>query len=134
MTSAVTFTLATVAHPLDATCLPDHQLPASDARHGVDFLIDTIMAGAGDLIPVTIGDLTKMAMALVKEPRLRTKILQMVRMAAEFRQPMAEWNIRCDPEAAHLVFASGIPLLVTTWHIGMSAQFRTADVARISDC
>ena len=118
----------------DGTCLPVGQLPVADSRHGVDFLIDTIMAGTGDIIPVTIGGLTNMAMALVKEPRLRTKIPRIVVMAAEFRNPLAEWNIRCDPEAAHLVFASGIPLHVTTWHIGMNAQFRNPDVARITGC
>lgn len=116
----------------DGTCLPIAQLPKPDPRHGVDFLIETIMAGAGDIIPITIGGLTNLAMALVKEPRLVKKIPKIVAMAAEFRQPMAEWNILCDPEAAHLVFASGIPMEVTPFHIGISAQFRNEDLARLA--
>lgn len=115
----------------DGTCLPAAQLPKPDPRHGVDFLIETIMAGAGDIIPITIGGLTNMAMALVKEPRLVKKIPKIVAMAAEFRQPMAEWNIKCDPEAAQLVFASGIPMDVTTFHIGISARFQAEDLARL---
>lgn len=118
----------------DGTCLPVAQLPKQDERHGVDFLIETIMAGAGDIIPITIGGLTNMAMALIKEPRLKAKIPRIVMMAAEFRHPFSEWNIRCDPEAAHLVFASGIPIDVTTWHIGNVAQFNKADLARLAAC
>lgn len=118
----------------DSTCLPEAQLPKPDPRHGVDFLIDTIMAGAGDIIPVTIGGLTNMAMALVKEPRLIKRIPRIVTMAADIRVPMAEWNIRCDPEAAHLVFASGIPIDVTTWYIGANARFRADDIARLAAC
>lgn len=116
----------------DGTCLPAAQLPKPDPRHGVDFLIETIMSGAGDIIPITIGGLTNMAMALVKEPRLVQKIPKIVAMAAEFRQSMPEWNIVCDPEAAQLVFASGIPMDVTTFHIGISAQFRNEDLARLA--
>ncbi len=116
----------------DGTCLPAAQLPATDPRHGVDFLIETIMAGAGDIIPITIGGLTNMAMALIKEPRIIAKIPRIVAMAGEFRHPFAEWNIRCDPEAAHHVFASGIPIDVTPWHIGNEAKFHTADLERMA--
>ncbi len=118
----------------DGTCLPAAQLPTADPRHAVDFLIETIMAGDGDIVPVTIGGLTNLALALVKEPKLKTRIPRIVMMAAEFRHPMAEWNIRCDPEAASLVFASGIPVDVTTWHIGLNAKFRTEDLARLAGC
>ena len=115
----------------DGTCLPADQLPKADPRHGVDFLIDTIMGGDGDIVPITIGGMTNLAMALVKEPRLRAKIPRIVSMVAEFRVNMAEWNVVCDPEAAHLVMASGIPVDVTTWHIGNTAKFQPADIERL---
>ena len=118
----------------DATCLPVAQLPKADPRHGVDFLIDTIMAGSGDIVPIGIGALTNLAMALVKEPRIKAKIPKMVIMAAEFHRNWAEWNIRCDPEAAFIVFNCGIPIDVTTWHIGNTAKFTPADIARLLDC
>ena len=54
--------------------------------------------------------MTNLAVALVLERRLVTKIPRIVAMAAEFRQPFAEWNIRCDPEAAHVVLSSGMPI------------------------
>lgn len=115
----------------DATCLPESQLEPLDRRHGVDFLIETIMAGDGDIVPVTIGAMTNLAMALVKEPRIAAKIPRIVAMAAEFRRPQWEWNIRCDPEAAHIVFSSGIRIDVTPWWIGDVAQFTPADEQRL---
>jgi purine nucleosidase/pyrimidine-specific ribonucleoside hydrolase len=118
----------------DSTCLPAAQLPKGDPRHGVDFLIDTIMAGNGDIIPIAIGALTNLAMALVKEPRIKAKIPRFVLMAAEFRRGGSEWNIRCDPEAAFIVFNSGIPCDVTTWHIGDVAKFTNPDIQRLLDC
>lgn len=107
----------------DASCLPEAQLAKPDPRHAVDFLIDTILAGNGDIIPITIGAMTNLAMALVKEPRIVAKIPKIVCMAAEFKKSFSEWNIRCDPVAASILFSSGIPMDVTTWEIGRIVQF-----------
>ena len=112
--------------------LPDDQLPAIDAKHGVEFLIDTFMAGDGNIVPVTIGALTNLAVALVKQPQIKTKIPRIVSMAAEFHRPMAEWNIKCDPEAAHIVFSSGIPMDVIPFNIGKLAMFIQAETSRLA--
>ncbi|MCL2649032.1 MAG: nucleoside hydrolase [Phycisphaerales bacterium] len=113
---------------------PDAKLPPLDKRHGVDFLIETIMAGDGDIVPVTIGAMTNMAMALVKEPRIVKKIPRIVSMAAEFREPKAEWNIRCDPEAASLVFASGVQMDVIPFAVGKAGTMIAAEVGRFAEC
>ncbi|MCL2640171.1 MAG: nucleoside hydrolase [Phycisphaerales bacterium] len=113
---------------------PDAKLPPLDPRHGVDFLVETIMSGNGDVVPVTIGAMTNMAMAIVKEPRLLKKLPRIVVMAAEFQKPMAEWNIRCDPEAAGLVFSSGVPIDVIPFTIGKTATMTASEVARFTTC
>ena len=112
----------------DCTCLPEAELAPIQGRHAVPFLIDTIMAGAGDIIPIAIGALTNIAVALVLEPRIAAKIPKMVVMAGEFRRSMAEWNIRCDPEAAHIVFRSNIPMDVTPYHIGDMVRLQETDI------
>ncbi len=94
----------------DSTALPFTELPPMCESHGVDFLIDTIMTGDADIIPVTIGAMTNLAMALIKEPRIMIKIPRIVSMAGAFDRPKAEWNIACDPLAAAVVFNSRIPL------------------------
>jgi inosine-uridine nucleoside N-ribohydrolase len=54
-------------------------------------------------------------------------------MAAEFKRPFAEYNIECDPEAAHLVFTSGIPMQIITWDIGHTVKFDQAHVDRLAN-
>ena len=117
----------------DSTCLSESVLPPLHSAHGVDFLIDTIMAGDGDIIPVTIGAMTNLALALVKEPRLLQKIPRVVSMAAEFKGHFAEWNVLCDVEAAALVFRSGLPVTVTTWDIGNQCKFSPEHVAQLRE-
>ena len=116
----------------DASAWPESKLPPQERRHGVDFIIDTILAGNGDIIPVPIGAMTNIAMALVKEPRIIAKIPRIVAMAAEFERSMAEWNILCDPEAADIVFQSGIPIDVITWTMGDRVKFNEGDIARLA--
>ncbi len=115
----------------DGACLPEAQLPKLDTRHGVDLIIETIMAGAGDIIPVTIGAMTNLAVALTKERKIAAKIPKIVVMAAEVKSAFAEWNIRCDPEAASIVFQSGIPIDVTTWEMGHIASFDNSHIERL---
>lgn len=116
----------------DSSCLPEEELPPLDKRHGVNVLVESIMNGRGDILPVTIGALTNLAAAMVMERRIVQKIPRVVAMAAEFKQPFAEYNIRCDPEAAHIVFSSGIPIDVITWDIGHTVRFGPEQVDRLA--
>lgn len=116
----------------DPTCLPESELPPLEPRHAVNFLVDTLMAGDGDIVPVTIGAMTNLAAAMVLERRIVAKIPKIVAMAAEFKRPFAEWNIQCDPEAAQIVFNSGIPIDVTPWDIGNTAKFDASHIERLN--
>ncbi len=116
----------------DSTSLPESDLPPLDSRHAVNFLVETLMTGDGDIVPVTIGAMTNLAAALVLERRIAGKIPRIVAMAAEFKRPFAEWNIRCDPEAAHIVFSSGIPITVIPWDIGHTVRFDQSHVDRLN--
>ncbi len=118
----------------DASCLPESDLPPLDQRHAVDFLIDTLMAGNGDIIPVTIGAMTNLAMAMVKEPRIIARIPKIVSMAAAFDQQISEWNIRCDPVAAAIVMSSGAPLDIIGLDVTMKVQFRREHIAALNAC
>jgi purine nucleosidase len=65
----------------------------------------------GELIGVATAPLTNLALALRAEPELPTLLRRMVIMggAYDYRgntTPVAEWNIRVDPEAAAEVFAA----------------------------
>lgn len=118
----------------DASCLPEAELPSPDARHGVDFLIETILAGDGDIVPVTIGAMTNLAMATIKEPRIIAKIPRIVCMAAAFDRLMSEWNIRCDPVAAAILFGSGIPMRIVGLDVTMQVRFRKEHLDALRAC
>ena len=84
-----------------------------DKRHGVQLIIDSVMNNE-DVTIVATGPLTNVAMALKMEPRLLNKVKEIVLMGGSVdngnTSPAAEFNIMCDPEAAHVVFSSGIPV------------------------
>jgi len=100
---------------LDGPVLPEPTMKLEE-QHGVDFIIDTIMQReAGTVTLCTLGPLTNIGLALVKEPRIASRIKCIVAMGGGFFEggnvtPTAEFNIYVDPQAARLVFDSGIPL------------------------
>ena len=67
-----------------------------------------------DITLITLGPLTNVAHALLREPRLAGRIPEILCMggSATFGNatPAAEFNIYTDPEAAKIVFESGIPI------------------------
>ncbi len=100
---------------LDGPVLPDPQMKL-EPRHAVDFIVDTLMERpAGTVTLCTLGPLTNIGLALVKEPRIASRIKRIVAMGGGFFEggnmtPAAEFNIYVDPQAARLVFDSGAPI------------------------
>lgn len=100
---------------LDGPVLADPAMPLQ-AQHGVDFIIDTLMSrNAGTVTLCTLGPLTNIGLALVREPRIASRISQIVAMGGGFFEggnttPTGEFNIYVDPHAARLVFEAGIPI------------------------
>lgn len=102
---------------LDGYELPDPTMPLQDG-HGVDFIIDTLMAeepGTVTLCP--LGPLTNIGIALVREPKIASRIKEIVLMGGGCFEggnitPAAEFNIYVDPHAAEVVFGSGVPIVM----------------------
>jgi purine nucleosidase len=103
------------ATPLPAT-------HATDPRHAVDFLIDTIMANPGEVTLVPVAPLTNIAMAIRKEPRIVSAVRDVIIMGGAVRvdgntTSLAEFNFYVDPHAAHIVMQSGMPMTLVPWDI-----------------
>lgn len=102
---------------LDGPDLPEPTMPLQD-QHGVDFIIETLRAepeGSVTLCP--LGPLTNIAQALQKAPEIAGRIKKIVLMGGAYFEvgnitPAAEFNIYVDPQAAGIVFKSGVPLVV----------------------
>ena len=86
----------------------------AEKEHAVHFIIRTLMASEGDIILVPTGPLTNIAMAMRLEPAIVPKIRRIVLMGGAAGlgnvTAAAEFNIYADPEAAHIVFSSGVPI------------------------
>jgi len=90
--------------------------------HAVDELIRRFGEAPGEITLVTLGPLTNVALALRLEPRLATWVKQCYIMggaawAVGNVTAAAEYNIWCDPEAAHIVFHSGMEIMMVGWEL-----------------
>ena len=84
---------------------------ALSERHAVDVLIDEARRRPGELTLVTLGPLTNLAVAVLREPELPRLYRRYVLMGGAYRSPgntapTTEWNINVDPDAAKVVFSS----------------------------
>ena len=87
-------------------------------QHAVDFIIDTLRsAPPGTVTLCPLGPLTNIATAFLKAPDIIGRVQEIVLMGGAYFEvgnitPAAEFNIYVDPEAAEVVFKSGVPLVV----------------------
>lgn len=99
---------------LDGVELPEPVTSVGD-QHAVDFIIETVMANEPHTVTlVPTGPLTNIALAVRKEPRLAERVQEVVLMGGGYHtgnwSAVAEFNIKVDPEAAHIVFNEKWPL------------------------
>ena len=83
-------------------------------RHAVSFLIDYLNGALEPVTVVATGPLTNVALALRLCPKIAGRIGEILLMGGSVGAgnitPAAEFNMFCDPEAADIVFRSGIPI------------------------
>ncbi|HMM63663.1 MAG TPA: nucleoside hydrolase [Mesorhizobium sp.] len=102
---------------LDGPVLPEPVMQLQE-QHGVDFIVETLMREApGSVTICSLGPLTNVALALIREPRIAPRIREIVLMGGGFFEggnttPAAEFNIYVDPHAADVVFRSGVPIVM----------------------
>ncbi len=98
----------------------------------MDFIIRTVNAHPGEVVIAAIGPLTNVAMALRYEPGLAKKIKRVVVMGGAIASladgagnitPNAEFNVWVDPEAARIVFRSGVPMTLTPLNVTRKTNF-----------
>ncbi|CAG9409745.1 nucleoside hydrolase [Providencia alcalifaciens] len=122
---------------LDGPELPTPTL-ALDERHGVNLIIDTIMSHPPKTITlVPTGALTNIALAARLEPRIVERVKEVVLMGGGYHvgnwSPVAEFNIKIDPEAAHIVFNEKWPLTMVGLDLTHQALATPEVVAKIAE-
>ncbi|CBT74286.1 MULTISPECIES: uridine-preferring nucleoside hydrolase UriH [Glutamicibacter] len=105
-----------------------------DERHAVDVIIDLVMSHEpGEITLVPTGALTNIALAVRKEPRIVERVREVVLMGGGYHtgnwSAVAEFNIKIDPEAAHIVFNEAWPVVMVGLDLTHQA-LATADVVQ----
>ncbi|MEE6032470.1 nucleoside hydrolase [Avibacterium paragallinarum] len=85
------------------------------SSHAVQLIIDLVMSHPAKTITlVPTGGLTNIALAARLEPRIIERVKEVVLMGGGYHtgnwSAVAEFNIKIDPEAAHIVFSAGWPV------------------------
>jgi inosine-uridine nucleoside N-ribohydrolase len=110
---------------------PDLPPPAGTplAQHAVNFLADRIRARDGEPTLVATGPLTNVALLLELHPEARpARVVLMGGAIGEGnRTPAAEFNVWADPEAARVVFGSGIDVTMLGLDVTHQAVIRPQD-------
>jgi purine nucleosidase len=88
--------------------LPPPSRPLSE-RHAVDVILEEARRRPGEISLVTLGPLTNLAVAVLRDPGLPRLLKSYTLMGGAYgvsgnTTPTNEWNIHCDPEAAKIVF------------------------------
>ena len=103
--------------------------------HAVDLIIELASRHRGELVVALIGPQTNFAVALRREPRLKDWVREVTIMGGSAGlgniTPVAEFNIHCDPEAASVVFESGLPIRMVGYNVTRQTGFDAADLARL---
>lgn len=94
--------------------------PKYEEKHAVEFIIETIMNNPGEIKVVTLGTVSNVAHAILREPKVIENIKELIIMAGVVipivdekgvrRSPREEYNFNNDAIAAEIVLNSGMPI------------------------
>lgn len=116
-----------------------------DPRGAAQLIVDTVNAYPGDITILGLGPMTNVAAALELDRGLPAKVSQLVIIGGSFgatpyawsqatgANPVSEWNVFVDPEAAKKVFHAGFNLLAMGLDVGThpDINFRAADLEQL---
>ncbi|HLT58349.1 MAG: nucleoside hydrolase [Limnochordales bacterium] len=116
---------------LDGPVLPPPTLQPS-RRSAVEVIIDVTRSSEEKITLIPTGPLTNVASAFLLAPDIKDKIERITLMGGAAYTgnwtPSAEFNILVDPEAAHIVFSSGVPITMVGLDVTHKAQVYRRDV------
>lgn len=118
---------------LDGPDLPEPNF-APQTCNAVELIAQTLRASQQPVTVVATGPLTNIALLLTSHPELHAKISRIVIMGGAAMlgnwTPAAEFNIYVAPEAAEIVFQSGLPIVMAGLDVTHRAQIMSEDIER----
>ncbi len=120
---------------LGSIVLPDAKILKFDDRIASRFLYEKAVECSGELELFVTGPMTNIALAIIQYPDFCEQIRHIWFMGGAVWggnvSTTAEFNIWADPEAAHVVFASGIPLTMVGLDVTLKAIMEREDAAEL---
>lgn len=114
--------------------LPEASLEKSE-YHAVELMEKIIRESEEKITLIPLGPLTNIALLLLRHPELKSKIEAISLMGGAISggntTAAAEFNILVDPEAADIVFKSGLPITMLGLDVTHKAIVTRADIERI---
>ena len=112
--------------------------PAAGDPHAVDYLIQSVLENPGEITLITIGPLSNIALAVLREREFAHRLAGLVMMGGSAVvpgniTPMAEFNIWADPEAASVVFEAGVPITMVGLDVCEQTHLPRSTVQRLSE-
>jgi purine nucleosidase len=119
---------------LDGAELGDADVPLAP-EHAVDLMARLLRDAPEPVTLVPTGPLTNVALLLRTHPDLAERVREIVLMGGSTDvgnvEPLAEFNIRVDPEAADVVFSSGLPVTMCGLNVTHQALATEAVLERL---
>jgi len=105
-------------------------------EHAVEFLSRELTEISDPITIIALGPLTNIATLIRAYPEVMSRIDEIVVMGGAIGPgnvtPTSEFNIRQDPEAADIVFSSGIPILLYIWDVFVRVAFVRSEIESFS--
>lgn len=104
-------------------------------EHAVNAMRRVIMESPEPITLVPIATLTNLALLFALYPEVKSNIREIVMMGGSATRGnkgvMSEFNIATDPEAAQMVFQSGLPIVMAGLDVGLKALVMPQDSEQI---
>lgn len=116
--------------------LPPHKR-TEENEHAVVFMKDLLLKSEEKVMLVPMGPLTNIALLLHMYPQVREKIELICLMGGAAKggnmTKTAEFNIWADPEAAYIVYSSGLPIVMCGLDMTTKAGLDRSQAALLRD-
>jgi pyrimidine-specific ribonucleoside hydrolase len=115
--------------------LPPEKFAPLEAQHAVNAQYRLIMQNPAPVTLIAVGPLTNLALLLRMYPETKPRLKGISLMGGALyggnHTPAAEFNVLADPEAAEIVYQSGVPITMAGLDVTRQACFSLADYRRL---
>lgn len=125
-------------HEVNEEMLTDARF-AYESVHAVDFIINTVLENPHQITIVCIAPMTNIAAAIIKEPKIAQLVKRIILMGGVTRLadngaelPVLEYNVKCDPEAASVVFSSNAPIYMVGLDVTMKVRLTAKEQEQLA--